>query len=88
MHAAVVFLAGDKATQELEQQVPRAVFNVVGRNQDDHPRNIAYLMDREGEWRLSPRDIAYAYNPQGEWTDRHQMSLIGTYKIASPTPTL
>lgn len=68
----------DAENRDIEQQVLRALFNVVGRNQDDHPKNIAYLMDRDGKWRLSPAfDVAYAYNPSGEWTDRHQMSLNG-----------
>jgi serine/threonine-protein kinase HipA len=68
----------DAGRHDVEQQVMRALFNVVGRNQDDHPKNIAYLMDRAGKWRLSPAfDIAYAYNPSGSWTDRHQMSLNG-----------
>ena len=68
----------DAENHDIEQQVLRALFNVVGRNQDDHPKNIAYLMDRDGQWRLSPAfDVAYAYNPSGEWTDRHQMSLNG-----------
>lgn len=66
------------STEDVEQQVLRAMFNVVGRNQDDHPKNIAYLMDREGRWSLSPAfDVAYSYNPKGAWTDRHQMSLNG-----------
>ena len=64
--------------QDLEQQVMRAVFNVVGRNCDDHVKNIAFLMNRRGEWRLSPAfDISYAWNPSGEWTSRHQMSVNG-----------
>ena len=63
---------------EVEQQVRRAVFNVVARNQDDHVKNIAFLMDRRGAWRLSPAyDVAYAYNVQGRWTRDHQMSLAG-----------
>ena len=63
---------------DIEQQVRRAIFNVVGRNQDDHPKNIAYLMDRSGKWALSPAfDLSYSYNPTGQWTDRHQMSLNG-----------
>lgn len=62
----------------VEQQYLRAVFNVVARNQDDHVKNIAFLMDRSGTWRLSPAyDIAYAYNPHGAWTRDHQMSLGG-----------
>ncbi|HLT44544.1 MAG TPA: type II toxin-antitoxin system HipA family toxin [Luteimonas sp.] len=63
---------------DIEQQFRRAVLNVLIRNQDDHVKNIAFLMNRSGEWRLSPAfDVAYAYNPQGSWTSRHQMSLAG-----------
>jgi serine/threonine-protein kinase HipA len=54
------------------------VFNVVARNQDDHTRNIAFLMDQEGLWRLAPAfDVIWAYNSTGKWTNRHQMSLNG-----------
>ena len=64
--------------QDMEQQVLRAIFNVVGCNCDDHVKNIAFLMNRRGGWRLSPAfDISYAWNPTGEWTSRHQMSLNG-----------
>jgi serine/threonine-protein kinase HipA len=62
----------------VEQQYKRAVFNVVARNQDDHVKNISFLMDRSGTWRLSPAyDVAYSYNPSGSWTRDHQMSLAG-----------
>ena len=62
----------------VEQQYKRAVFNVVTRNQDDHVKNISFLMDRSGSWRLSPAyDVAYSYNPSGSWTRNHQMSLAG-----------
>lgn len=61
---------------DLEQQLLRTIFNVVGRNQDDHVKNIAFLMDRRGTWRLSPAfDLIYAWNPAGEWTSQHQMSI-------------
>ena len=64
--------------KDMDQQVLRAIFNVVGRNCDDHVKNIAFLMNRRGEWRLSPAfDISYAWNPSGEWTSRHQMSVNG-----------
>ena len=60
----------------VEQQFRRMVFNVVARNQDDHVKNIAFLMDRSGRWRLSPAfDVTYAYSPGGRWTSRHQMSV-------------
>lgn len=63
---------------DLEQQVLRAMFNVVGRNHDDHVKNIAFLMNRRGEWRLSPAfDVSYAYDPKGYWTSQHQMNING-----------
>jgi len=56
--------------KDMDQQVLRAIFNVVGRNCDDHVKNIAFLMNRRGEWRLSPAfDISYAWNPSGQWTE-------------------
>jgi serine/threonine-protein kinase HipA len=59
-----------------EQQFRRMAFNVIARNQDDHVKNIAFLMDRSGRWELSPAfDVAYSYNPSGDWTGQHQMSL-------------
>jgi len=62
----------------VEEQFRRAVFNVMARNQDDHVKNISFLMGRSGRWSLSPAyDVAYAYNPGGTWTRDHQMSLAG-----------
>jgi serine/threonine-protein kinase HipA len=64
--------------QELEQLYRRAVFNIIARNQDDHTKNIAFLMDRSGDWQLAPAfDVTYSYNPDGAWTSQHQMSLSG-----------
>jgi serine/threonine-protein kinase HipA len=61
---------------EMEEQVRRMAFNVIARNQDDHVKNIAFLMDRDGRWRLSPAyDVNWAYNPTGDWTSLHQMSV-------------
>ena len=62
----------------LEEQFRRAVFNIIARNQDDHVKNIAFLMDKHGEWSLSPAfDVTYSYNPTGDWTGTHQMTLNG-----------
>ena len=41
-------------TPDAEQLYRRMVFNVVARNQDDHVKNIAFLMGRDGAWRLAP----------------------------------
>lgn len=61
-----------------EQQFRRMLFNVVARNQDDHVKNIAFLMDKAGAWTLSPAfDVTYAHNPTGLWTGRHQMTING-----------
>lgn len=63
---------------DLDQQVLRTMFNVAGCNHDDHVKNIAFLMDRGGNWRLSPAfDVTYAYNPDGLWTNQHQMRVNG-----------
>lgn len=63
---------------DIEQQVRRTLFNIVARNQDDHTKNIGYLMDRRGRWRLSPAfDVTFSFNPDGAWTSSHQMTLAG-----------
>jgi len=63
---------------DLEQQVLRAFFNVIGRNHDDHVKNISCLMNKRGEWKLSPAfDVTYSYDPRGAWTNQHQMSING-----------
>jgi serine/threonine-protein kinase HipA len=62
----------------VEEQFRRMVFNVVARNQDDHVKNIAFLMNPLGEWSLAPAfDVTYSYNPAGAWTGTHQMTLNG-----------
>jgi serine/threonine-protein kinase HipA len=62
----------------LREMYRRMVFNVLARNQDDHTRNIAFLMDRHGSWSLAPAfDVVWAYNPRGAWTNRHQMTVNG-----------
>ncbi len=63
---------------DLTELFRRAVFNILSRNQDDHTKNIAFIMDRRGAWHLAPAyDLIYAYNPSGAWTSRHQMTLNG-----------
>ncbi len=60
------------------QLYKRMVFNVIARNQDDHTKNISFLMDKRGVWRLSPAyDVTYSYKPEGIWTSMHQMSING-----------
>ncbi len=62
----------------LEELFRRMVFNILARNQDDHTKNTAFLMQPSGQWSLAPAyDMTYSYNPIGAWTGTHQMSLNG-----------
>jgi serine/threonine-protein kinase HipA len=62
----------------IEEQYRRMVFNIIARNQDDHVKNIAFLMDKTGKWSLAPAfDVTYSYNPAGKWTSTHQMTMNG-----------
>lgn len=64
--------------KDTEQLFTRMVFNIMARNQDDHTKNISFLMNKEGEWSISPAyDITYAYNPNNFWLKNHQMSING-----------
>jgi serine/threonine-protein kinase HipA len=59
-----------------EQLFLRMVFNVVAYNRDDHSKQISFLMDKTGDWRLSPAyDMTFAFNPAGAFTSSHQMSV-------------
>jgi serine/threonine-protein kinase HipA len=64
--------------QAIEQLFRRMAFNIVARNQDDHVKNIAFLMNKSGEWSLAPAfDMTYSFNPAGAWTASHQMTMNG-----------
>ncbi|MDF9827569.1 serine/threonine-protein kinase HipA [Ereboglobus sp. PH5-5] len=65
-------------TDAVEEQFRRMVFNIIARNQDDHVKNIAFLMNKAGRWTLSPAfDLTFSYNPDGDWTSTHQMTMNG-----------
>ncbi len=54
----------------------RMVFNVLGRNCDDHTKNVAFLLKEGQSWTLAPAyDVTFAHNPQGEWTSSHLMAI-------------
>lgn len=64
--------------EAVEEQFRRMAFNIVARNQDDHAKNIAFLMDKDGRWSLAPGfDVTYSFNPAGDWTATHQMTMNG-----------
>ena len=75
--ADVIYRLG-MGQKEIEQLYRRMVFNIMARNQDDHVKNISFLMDRKGGWSLSPAyDITYAYDKNNRWLAKHQMSVNG-----------
>lgn len=64
--------------ETIEQFFRRMVFNIVARNQDDHVKNIEFLMDKQGNWDLAPAfDVTYSFKPTDSRTSSHQMSLNG-----------
>lgn len=67
----------------LEEQVRRTIFNLVACNQDDHVKNISFMMDRQGKWSLSPAyDLCHAQG--SDFTRNHQLSLNGKTNGFSP----
>ncbi|MEH6617838.1 MAG: type II toxin-antitoxin system HipA family toxin [Porticoccus sp.] len=61
---------------EFREFYRRMVFNVIARNQDDHTKNISFLMNKRGQWSLAPAyDITYCYGKG--WTQQHQMTVNG-----------
>lgn len=64
--------------KEIEQFYRRMVFNCLAVNQDDHVKNVSFIMNRTGKWMLSPAyDITFSYNPSNKWLRAHQMTING-----------
>ena len=63
---------------DAEQLFRRMVFNVVARNCDDHTKNFAFRLKKDGKWELSPAyDICHAYQPKHQWVSQHVLSVNG-----------
>ncbi|RTY67158.1 type II toxin-antitoxin system HipA family toxin [Flavobacterium sp. LS1P28] len=63
---------------QAEQLYRRMVFNVIARNCDDHTKNFAFRLKKEGDWELSPAyDICFAYRPDSDWVSQHNLSING-----------
>jgi serine/threonine-protein kinase HipA len=68
--------------EDLEEAFRRMVFNVMGRNCDDHTKNFSFLL-RQGHsrWELAPAyDVTFAHNPKGEWTNQHLLAVNGKFR--------
>ena len=56
----------------------RMVFNVLSINNDDHVKNISFLMNKDGEWHLAPAyDLSFSYRADSIWVSKHQMTING-----------
>ncbi len=59
----------------------RMIFNIMGRNCDDHSKNFSFILKEGSSWELAPAyDVTFAHNLKGEWTNQHLMSVNGKYK--------
>lgn len=53
--------------REAQKMFRLAVFNVLAHNRDDHAKNFSFLMDANGQWRLSPAyDLTFSSGPRSE----------------------
>lgn len=53
--------------REAEKMFRLAMFNVLAHNRDDHAKNFSFLMDDQGQWKLSPAyDLTFSSGPGGE----------------------
>jgi serine/threonine-protein kinase HipA len=63
---------------QAEQLFRRMVFNVISRNCDDHTKNFAFIMNKNGNWQISPAfDVCYSYRPGSPWVSRQSLSING-----------
>ena len=63
---------------DAEQLFRRMVFNVVARNCDDHTKNFAFRLKKDGKWELAPAyDVCHAYKPKHQWVSQHALSING-----------
>ncbi|MCO5951014.1 type II toxin-antitoxin system HipA family toxin [Mucilaginibacter flavidus] len=63
---------------QTEQMYRRMVFNVLARNCDDHTKNFAFTMNKQGRWALAPAyDVCHAYRPDSPWVSQQSLSVNG-----------
>jgi serine/threonine-protein kinase HipA len=58
-----------RSHSDVRESFRRAVFNLLAHNRDDHGKNFAFLMGRDGTWQVSPAyDLMFVEGPGGEHT--------------------
>lgn len=65
--------------RELEQLYRQMVFNVLGRNVDDHTKNFSFCMSPGGSWRLAPAyDLTFSVDLSApDYVNRQSLSVGG-----------
>ncbi|WP_125099619.1 type II toxin-antitoxin system HipA family toxin [Leucobacter chromiireducens] len=80
-YATLFLVAEELGIDAGEQLFRRACFNVIAANNDDHTKNHAFTMTRDGVWQLSPAyDLTFAYSPTSVWLRQHLMSVNGRFE--------
>ena len=61
------------------EQFRRLAFNVMACNVDDHTKNFAFMMDREGRWDITPAyDLTFSVDCSAPaYCNRHTMTVNG-----------
>jgi serine/threonine-protein kinase HipA len=73
-----VIMAMNLGYDSIKEIYRRMVFNVVSCIRDDHTKNISFLMDKGGAWKLAPAyDIMWSYKSDSPWVSKHQMNING-----------
>ena len=63
LHQAFKLTGSVKSQEEVFRH---AAFNVFAHNRDDHSKNFAFLMDRDGKWSYAPAyDLTFSSSSQG-----------------------
>lgn len=83
----------ERDVQAYEKVLRIAAFNVFAHNRDDHSKNISFLMDEFGNWKLAPAyDLTFSSSSHGMHstmasgesanpTKKHLMELVSYFKI-------
>jgi len=62
---------------QIQEAFRRMVFNTLSHNYDDHTKNLAFLMDQDGQWCISPAYDNVFTSKKGWSSQGHQMTIAG-----------
>jgi serine/threonine-protein kinase HipA len=83
----------EKDVRAYEKIIRLAAFNVMAHNKDDHSKNVSFLMDEKGTWKLAPAyDLTFSNSAYGMHstmvagesrnpTKKHVLELANYFKV-------